>query len=254
MILWLSKILMLDTSSKTKFRLIRSGTLSAKENMAIDKVLFENFSHTQVPVLRVYSWKKSFTFGISTDISKIRDKKELLSYEDNYAKRMTGGGILFHGNDISYALILPISYMAKLSVKESYEKICKFLLTFYKSLGLVASYAKDNINIDRSKNEFCQLGFEDYDIMINGQKMGGNAQRRTKHTIFQHGSIGLVDLDDALHTGNSLKDLDIHLSLKEASERLIQSFEKTFGVVLEDSILDEEEKKRLKVLLTKEEL
>ena len=213
--------------------------------MAIDKALFENFSQ---PVLRLYSWEKSFTFGISADISKLKDKKELLSYEGNYAKRMTGGGILFHGNDISYAFLIPTSYMGKLNVKQSYEKICLFLLNFYKSLGFNPIYAKDDTSIDKSKNEFCQLGFEDYDILIQGKKMGGNAQRRSKNIIFQHGSIGLFNLDDKSHTGNSLKDFGLELSYEEASKKLIHSFEETFDVVLEDSILNEKEKTRVEEL------
>jgi len=236
---------MLDTSSKTSFRLIRSGTLSARENMAIDKALFENFSQ---PVLRLYTWEKSFTFGISGDISELKDKEELQAYKENYAKRMTGGGILFHGNDLSYALILPTSFMGKLNVKQSYEKICTFLLAFYSSVGLEALYAKDT-SVTISKNEFCQLGFEDYDILVQGQKMGGNAQRRSRDIIFQHGSIGLFNLDDKVHTGNSLRDFDVRLSYEEATEKLIQSFEKTFDVVLEDSILNEKEKARVNALM-----
>lgn len=245
---------MLDTSSKKSFRLILSGTLSARENMAIDKALFENFSNTGEPVLRIYTWQKSFTFGISSEIAKVKDKKELLPYGSNYAKRMTGGGILFHGNDISYSLVIPSSYMHGLNVKESYEKICKFLLNFYTSLGLKALYAKDDKSIHKSHNEFCQLGFEDYDIVINGEKIGGNAQRRTKGIIFQHGSIGIFDLDDSLHTGNSLKSFDINISYEEATKKLIQSFEKTFSVVLKDSILDDKEKKNAQEILKKEVL
>ena len=239
---------MLDTSSKAQFRLIRSGTLSARENMAIDKALFENFSQ---PVLRLYTWEKSFTFGISGDISELKDKEELREYRSNYAKRMTGGGILFHGNDLSYALIFPASMMGKRTVKESYEKICTFLLNFYKTLGLEASYAKDT-SVEISKSEFCQLGFEDYDILISGKKMGGNAQRRSRDVIFQHGSIGLFNLDESLHTGNSLEDLGLDLSYEEVTERLIKSFEETFEVVLEDSILNEKEKIRVAELLKKE--
>ena len=239
---------MLDTSSKAQFRLIRSGTLSARENMAIDKALFENFSQ---PVLRLYSWEKSFTFGISADISELNDKEELDEYGSNYAKRMTGGGILFHGNDISYALIFPASYMGQLNVKQSYEKICTFLLNFYKGLGLEAIYAKD-ASVEISKSEFCQLGFEDYDILIQGKKMGGNAQRRSRDVIFQHGSIGLFNLDEREHTGNSLRDLGVELTYEEAAEKLIQSFEETFDVVLEDSILNEKEKTRVEELLNKE--
>ena len=212
--------------------------------MAIDRALFENFSQ---PILRLYSWEKSFTFGISSDISKLKDKEELLPYAQNYAKRMTGGGILFHGNDISYALIVPSSYMGTLNVKASYEKICAFLFQFYKHLGLEAIYAKD-ASVQISKSEFCQLGFEDHDILIQGKKIGGNAQRRNRDVIFQHGSVGLFNLDDESYTGNSLKDFGIELSNEEAANKLIQSFEETFDVVLEDSILNEKEKTRVEEL------
>lgn len=252
MIRWLLKTSMFDTSSKTTFRLIRSGTLSASENMAIDKVLFENFSQTQKPLLRLYSWEKSFTFGLSDSIEKIQKNKALQPYGKNYAKRMTGGGILFHGNDISYALTIPTSYMQGLSVKASYEKMCQFLLHFYQSLGLEAMYAKDDKRVTLSKNAFCQLGFEDYDILIEGKKIGGNAQRRTKEAIFQHGSIGLFSLDNTAYTGNSLEDFGIDVSYAQAGEKLIESFEKTFEVVLEDSILYEEEKNKLQALTAKE--
>lgn len=243
---------MLDLNNKTKFRLIRSGTLSAQENMVIDRILFESFSQTKVPVFRVYSWKKSFTFGISDEITKLKEKEELIPYQENYAKRMTGGGILFHGHDISYSLSIPSSCMQGLSVKESYEKICQFLLRFYANLGLNPSYAKDDTTVYKSKNVFCQLGFEDYDILIDGKKMGGNAQRRTKESIFQHGSIGLVALDENLHTGNSLEDVGITLSMQEATRQLIHSFETTFNVVLEDSILTNEEKEQLEAVKAKE--
>jgi lipoate-protein ligase A len=39
------------------------------------------------------------------------------------------------------------------------------------------------------KTAFCFAGKEEYDLLIKGRKMGGNAQRRFKDVIFQHGSI-----------------------------------------------------------------
>ena len=41
-------------------------------------------------------------------------------------KRITGGGVLFHGHDISYSLLLSNDEFTGLSVKQSYEKICQF--------------------------------------------------------------------------------------------------------------------------------
>jgi lipoate-protein ligase A len=42
------------------------------------------------------------------------------------------------------------------------------------------------------KTAFCFAGKEEYDLLIKGRKMGGNAQRRFKDVIFQHGSIPII--------------------------------------------------------------
>ena len=172
-----------------KFRFIISQNLSAKANSTIDSALFKAFKKDSLPVLRLYSWENSITFGVSQNPS---DYVTLLQeYKNNFAKRITGGGVLFHGHDISYSLIIPASYIEDKGVKETYELICSFILAFYASLGLKASFAKDIKEIALSKSQFCQVGFEAYDIIINGQKIGGNAQKRAKNVIFQHGSIPL---------------------------------------------------------------
>ncbi len=217
---------------KEKFRFILSQNLSARENMAIDKVLVDNFKKGDIPVFRLYTWEKSFTLGISQNIEDYLELKE--KYHNNYAKRITGGGVLFHGHDLSYSLILPSDNFENLSVKQSYEKICQFLLSFYKNLGLDVCFAKDDENITLSKSPYCQVGFEAYDILVEGEKIGGNAQRRKKGLIFQHGSIPIkkIKKDDML--GNTLVDFGINISYDEAIEKVKQAFENTFDAKLED--------------------
>ncbi len=235
-----------------KFRLIISDTKSAKMNMAIDEALVKSFKIGDMPILRFYSWEKSFTLGIS---QKIENYLDLLNLNKNYAKRITGGGVLFHGHDISYSLIIPVSYMKNLNVKQSYEKICTFLLEFYKTLGLKATYAKDDENIVLSSSSFCQVGFEAYDILVNGIKIGGNAQKRTNKLIFQHGSIPLKEIEHSvksnneLEVGNTLFDFDIKLSYDKAIVLLKLAFEKVFATHLENSKLNTKEKITLESLL-----
>lgn len=240
---------MLDQTTKKKFRLILSSTSGAKKNMAIDEALFSLFENESLPVFRIYDWEKSFTCGISQDFSKVFAVVNKKEYKENFAKRITGGGVLFHGHDISYSLIIPNSYMKSLTVKQSYEKICTFLLEFYKGLGLDAIYAKEDKKISLSKNEFCQIGFEEYDILINGKKLGGNAQRRTKKFIFQHGSIPLKSPIEQKEVGYSLEDFNICLKTKEAQEKLLEAFSKTFNVDFENSVLNENEKEKIDILL-----
>ena len=167
--------------------------MSAADNMALDSAMLSRYLEEGVPVLRLYGWlNPSFTYGVSQDPADEIDT-ELCGLDGiDVAGRMTGGGILFHNDDITYSFVCgkkdvgePESHLV------SYREICAFLIRFYGSLGLKASFALDTPDFkDRSNpHELCAGSFEKYDIVINGKKIGGNAQKRNKDAIFQHGSI-----------------------------------------------------------------
>ena len=199
--------------------------MSASANMDFDKSLFENFSKT--PIFRLYSWEEnSFSLGRFQKEEDIKDKKK---FGTSYARRITGGGLLLHGFDISYTIILPVSFLGRKSVKESYEYLCSFLLHFYKNLGLHVEYAKDIMTENLSRSFFCQEGFEAYDMICQDKKIGGNAQRRTKQLIFQHGSIPIKN-DKREFSGYSLEEFGINLSQEKAKELLKKSFKETFAI------------------------
>lgn len=235
---------------KSKVRIIETQKANSRENMATDEALLKNFLYNNTIIFRLYTWEEdSLTIGVSQDLSSynLLDK-----YKDTYAKRITGGGILYHGHDLSYSLVIPTELLKDYSIKQSYEKICSFILTFYRKLGLDTCYAKDSKDIELSKSEYCQVGYEAYDILVNGQKIGGNAQRRTKKAIFQHGSIpiyttktnGVIDQKQGL----SLEDIGINIDYKKASQLMIEAFKETFNVDCENSSLTPQEEQ------TKEEL
>lgn len=234
----------------TIFRYIYTHTESAKINMSIDKALAMSFKKEDMPILRFYTWEEGFTVGASQEVESY--VQYLSIYNSNGSKRMTGGGVLFHGHDISYSLVLSASMFDGLSVKQSYEKICTFLLQFYKDLGLNPTYAKETQGIKLCKSDWCQVGYEAYDIIINGAKIGGNAQKRTKNMIFQHGSIPLFKTKKSCEFGQSLEDLGIILSYDEAIEKLKVAFIKTFHAKLEPSSLNEKEQAYLEKLKDKQ--
>lgn len=229
-----------------KYRLILSSKNNANTNMQIDKALLKSFEKNDIPIFRLYEWTPSFSIGAS---QKCEDFSLLLTkYKNDFAKRITGGGVLFHGFDISYTLVMPSFKFESLSVKQSYEKICQFLLNFYKNLGLSPNFAKD-LHVSLSKSDFCQVGYEAYDIIINGKKIGGNAQKRVKNVIFQHGSIPIYDTFDKINEGFSLKDLHVSIDANRAKQMLINSFKESFDVEFIPSNLNEKEENMLKRLL-----
>ena len=234
---------------KSYFRVIQDENLSAKENMAIDDALLSSYEVGDSAIFRLYSWENSFTIGVS---QKFENYPVTSLYKGNYAKRITGGGVLFHGHDLSYSLVIPTNLLEGLNIKESYEKICTFIINFYKKLGLDAKYVKDNEDIKLSKNEFCQVGFEAYDILINGKKIGGNAQRRTKKAIFQHGSIPIFRNNDKNLDGKigyTLEDFGIETDYKKAKRLLIEAFKESFSVEICDSKMTLLEEKKKSLLL-----
>lgn len=222
-------------------RLLETGRRSAEENSALDRFLTQQFSERKTPTLRIYSWEKSYTVGLS---QSLEEYTHLNSFSNSCAKRITGGGVLFHGHDVSYSIIIPTDFWGELNVKETYEKICSFLILFYKKLGLNAHFAKDSKQFEPEKSPFCQSGTELYDIVINDVKIGGNAQRRTKDFIFQHGSIPILKPDTtdcSLSLGKSLKELGVEVTFSDAPLKLVKAFDECFDFQLEPSELSTKE-------------
>jgi len=161
--------------------------------MAADERIFTRYLKDGIPVFRVYRWQSPcFSYGISQHPEIEIDFERCLSDGVDVVKRITGGGILFHHDEITYSFVC-----GKQDVEEpqgafvSYREICAFLIRFYEYLGLEASFAFELERFqDRcAPHEFCSASHEKYDIVINGKKIGGNAQRRKRQVIFQHGSI-----------------------------------------------------------------
>jgi len=175
------------------FRLIRSGALNAASNMALDERIFKRYLEEGVGVLRLYRWQSpSFTYGFSQDPASQIDLDACVSDGVDLAKRMTGGGVLFHDDEITYSFVCSKTDIAEpLGVFVDYRNICRFLIRFYESLGLKPAFALESADFkDRSlPNELCSAAHEKYDLVINGKKIGGNAQKRNRQAIFQHGSL-----------------------------------------------------------------
>jgi lipoate-protein ligase A len=229
------------------FRLIRSIPASAQYNMALDKSIFTRYLNDGIPVLRVYAWEApSFTYGVSQHPETEIDLAACLLEGVQVAQRMTGGGVLFHHREITYSFVCSKDDIGEASdVFVSYRRSCAFLTHFYKSFGLKPSFAVESADFrDQSAaHQLCSASREKYDILLNGRKIGGNAQKRSRQAIFQHGSIPFeIDWDLARRFLPSLpagisslvttlnQELSFCLTRETAEDKLINSFARVFGV------------------------
>lgn len=161
--------------------------------MMLDERIFFRYLEDGIPVLRVYRWKKpSFTYGFSQHPQDQINMERCASAGIEIAKRMTGGGILFHDDEITYSFVCGKEDAGEPpGVFVSYRQVCAFLVRFYGSLGLKASFALESKDFQArcAPQQLCSASYEKYDLVINDKKIGGNAQKRKRQVIFQHGSI-----------------------------------------------------------------
>ncbi len=229
------------------FRLIRSSASGAAYNMALDEKIFERYLEDGIGVFRVYRWQKpSFTYGFSQNPQNEINLDKCVSDGIEIAKRITGGGILFHNDEITYSFVCSKEDVGEpQGIFVSYRNICKFLMRFYESLGLAPVFALEAENFKQRcvPNQLCSASHEKYDIVIGAKKIGGNAQKRRRQVIFQHGSIPIrVNWDFVRKYLSSLPDdISTHVTMLSdelklvprkdiLEQKLIEVFGNTFGV------------------------
>src|SRR5947209_4245967 len=108
---------------------------SAPLNMAIDEALLET---STLALLRFYRWDHpavSFGyFGRFADLARY--------HERDLVRRWTGGGIVFHGDDLTYALIIPAAdSLFRQSAAAIYETTHRALQRALSDCGINAALA-----------------------------------------------------------------------------------------------------------------
>ncbi len=148
--------------------------------MALDEALFE---YATVPSLRFYSWARpSLSFGYFGLFAEVADQIQ----ERDIVRRWTGGGIVLHGTDLTYSVILPRKDSApQLQSREVYaqihDAICRAL-----SPSMNAQLAAAN---SPTVSASCFANPVAADVLVGGKKIAGAAHRRTRAGLLHQGSI-----------------------------------------------------------------
>ncbi|SDX13280.1 biotin/lipoate A/B protein ligase family protein [Paenibacillus sp. CF384] len=193
------------------WRFVHTGNRTPAENMAIDEAIVVAHERGLVPpTVRFYGWSPAtLSIGCFQKAAEEVDFDALHKHGLGFVRRATGGRAVLHDQELTYSLIVSENYPGiPSSVVEAYRVLSMGLLFGFRKLGLAANMSgMDDLEADvladpstcsasRGKvmSAACFDAPSKYELVVEGKKIAGSAQMRTKGVILQHGSI-LIELD-----------------------------------------------------------
>jgi lipoate-protein ligase A len=165
--------------------LLASGPGGPAFNMAMDEALLLSMPRLGTPVLRFYSWiEPAASFGYFQKYSEVERMTRLRPL----VRRPTGGGLVPHDADWTYSLAVPIAHAwYDLRAAESYQRVHQWIKAAFGLSGITTELAAAPRH--HAGPGQCFVGYEKSDILWNGLKIAGAAQRRTGDGLLIQASI-----------------------------------------------------------------
>ena len=183
------------------WKLMLDGPLSAGFNMALDEVLLERVSESTHPVetyLRFYQWERpTLSLGVSQKAARVVDLDYCKSQGIEVVRRITGGKAVLHDQEVTYSVVSnDWNSFPSGDIEGTYSRIATALLAGLREMGLEPSLAQVGPSLAPRlpSSPSCFATTNHYEIICQGRKLVGSAQRRTRMAFLQHGSI-LLDID-----------------------------------------------------------
>lgn len=234
-----------------EINIIDTGVRGAAENMAIDKNLLECLEPKQLPILHLYQWKyDSITYGYFAKPQELLNMEGVRIRNLDLAKRITGGGITMHFCDYAFSFLMPAGHpLYSENPLNNYQLVNSFVKNAV--TDLIEQKEKLTYFQELSKNQkarnlnYCMAKPTQYDVVYEGKKIGGAAQRKTSKGFLHHGTISIALPDPKFLRSilkeevactaileNSFSFISNHLDQKQLNEYRNKIQEKLINVIL----------------------
>jgi len=181
-----------------KWRWIDSDYADGATHMAIDRMMLENEALLKLPTMRVYRW---WPHCISLGYHQSRERIDLACCREDgidVVQRPTGGRAVLHAEEVTYSVIIPREDdLHSKSIGEIYHLINMGLVRGIRKLNVPAELKKRSLDFRAHYKTAlavsCFSAAAKYEILLNGKKLVGSAQRQLHEGVLQHGSLLLGD-------------------------------------------------------------
>jgi len=195
---------------KSAWRLLQTGNNTAAMNMAVDESLMLRQTQDSLPTLRFYGWTRpSFSFGYFQKIAEEVDLPKCRERGIDLVRRPTGGGTVIHGWDLTYSVaVLLDNPLIPKDTLGSYRLISECIIEGLQQLGIKAEHYSERASDDATLRNICLTNPTKYDVLIDGKKVAGAAQRRKQGVMLHQGYIALnMPPDDVTNLVSKQDDL-----------------------------------------------
>ncbi|HVX13669.1 MAG TPA: hypothetical protein VHC22_20975 [Pirellulales bacterium] len=209
-------------------------------NMAIDEVLLARATAEQRLQLRVYEWNvATVSLGYFQKVAERQQHPPSLGCP--FVRRPSGGGAIVHDREVTYSLAVPAGREGDPGVL--YRRVHTALVELLGRLGARAHLCetadqreKEPLLTDRpsigprggSVPLLCFQRHSPGDVLLDGHKVIGSAQRRGQGAILQHGSVLLDTSPAAPELPGILNLAPVSLSRGEWSRHLQDALARAF--------------------------
>jgi lipoate-protein ligase A len=235
----------------TAWKFLDTGPNIGAYNMAVDEELLARAQAGEsMPVLRFYTWNPpAVSLGrfqkIETTVTI--DACRRLGFD--IVRRVTGGRAVLHKHELTYSIVARTDNpLFPRHVLGTYKVIAGGLLAGLRNLGIRAemvsrSHRHAALVRKDAKDPSCFSSPSWYEILVNGKKIVGSAQRRVGGAILQHGSV-LMDYDPVLEAevipggcnGDVVtcikRELGCDVPIEDVKKAFVKGFSEALGILL----------------------
>jgi lipoate-protein ligase A len=166
------------------------------ENMALDEALLERVAAGEAGMacLRTYGWTTpTLSLGYFERLADVQADPRFQSVP--LVRRLTGGGAIWHHHELTYALVVAADHPLARPSTGLYQTVHAVIVRTLLEAGIPAARrgnARGSEHVDKKRPLLCFTDIDPEDIVTNGVKVVGSAQRRRGGAVLQHGSLLLA--------------------------------------------------------------
>jgi lipoate-protein ligase A len=156
-------------------------------NMAVDEFLLELAIEAGTCGIRTYQWREpTVSLGHFQSADSVGDNPRLAGLP--VVRRLSGGGAILHHHEVTYSCAVPAGHPAIRNPTDLYETAHAAVIRVLAEAGVTVGM-RGEVGSGDEAAFLCFSRGDPRDIVLQGQKIVGSAQRRRRGAVLQHGSV-----------------------------------------------------------------